>query len=75
MKKPHATVVEKIQAKQAEPRLDNRDVMNLIVAARHGLRFLGGQDLVNVSLSVARCEAALSPAPAPTPKEEPKHAG
>jgi hypothetical protein len=68
-------VVEKIQAQQAEPRLDMKDVRNLIVAARHGLRFLGGQDLVNVSLSVARCEALLNPAPAHESKEEPKNAG
>lgn len=75
MKKPRPTVVEKIQAKQFVPQVDIADVRNLLAAARHGLRFLGGQDLVNVSLSVARCELLLNPAPAPAPQEEQKNAG
>ncbi len=74
MKKQRPTVVQKIQAKQAQPQVDTSDIGNLIFAARNGLRGLAGQDLVNVSLSIARVEAAIQasqpkpPEPAPEQK-------
>ena len=49
--------------------LDTADISNLLFAARNGLRGLGGQDLVNVSLSIARVEAALQ-ASQPKPVEQ-----
>lgn len=67
MKRPRPSVVEKIQA---QPRVETADVQNLLVGARAGLRFMGGQDLVNVSLSIARVEAAFAP-PAPAKPAEP----
>lgn len=70
MKKPRLSVVEKIQAKQSKPELNTADISNVIVAARHGLRFLSGRDLVNVSLSIANIEALLMPQQ-PAPAEQP----
>lgn len=73
-KKPRPTVVEKIAAKQApRPEINPTDIANVIVAARRGLGTLGGQDLVNVSTSIARLEAALAQisAPAAAPEATP----
>jgi hypothetical protein len=56
----------------SEPRIDTADLSNLVIAARLGLQFLRGQDLVNVSLSIARTEQALTQAkPAEQPAEKP----
>lgn len=61
MKKPRPTVIEKIQAQQAQPVLNPVDVQNVIVAARRALNGLAGRDLVNVCTSIANIEAAYAP--------------
>lgn len=75
MKKPRPTVVEKIQAKQAEFRVDTADIQRLVGAARLGLQHLGGDVLVNASLAVARVEAALAQPLEAEKKPEPPNAG
>lgn len=72
MKQPRQTGIEKIremQAKAKDPKIDTSEITNLLFGARHGLRALAGQDLVNVSLSIARVEAVL--AASATPSEPP----
>jgi hypothetical protein len=72
VKRPRPTVVEKLQAQ----RVENTDLHNVLVAARLGLQALRGQDLVNVSLAMARIEAVLQAAqPKPDPAPEPKPEG
>jgi hypothetical protein len=61
VKPPRPTVVEKIQAKQAQPVLNPVDVQNVVFAARRALSQLAGTDLLNVSVSIANIEQAYAP--------------
>jgi hypothetical protein len=71
-KRQRPTVVEKIQAKQAQPVLNPVDVQNVIVAARLAVGRMAGADLINVSTSIANIEAAYAPKEPAKPAEEPK---
>lgn len=67
MKPKRPNIIEKLQAKAPKVQLQDGDVINLLFAARAGLRNLSGGDLVNCSASIANVEAAFTAA---APKQE-----
>lgn len=61
MKPKKPNIMQRLKESETEPRIEATDVANLCVALRRGgLLAMQGQDLVNVSHSLARCEAVCS---------------
>jgi hypothetical protein len=54
---------------QAQPTINQADVLNVVFAARRMLPHLVSADLLNVSVSIANLEAAYAPKEPPKPAE------
>lgn len=59
-RKPRASVVEKIQARQAATPLDAADLHNVLLCARRGIASLPGPELAAAAASIDRLERVLA---------------